>query len=121
VIDQKIDLIIERFIIILENEFNFLNKMFSKECKTINNIRKEAFYEFIKMKINERFAKFNLGISNSFNYDQDLSREVFSWFFHLVSGNIVMISLLIIRKVLHVLISFLSIIKMYYLNILVLA
>ena len=72
----------------MENEFNFLNKIFSKECKTINNIRKEAFYEFIKMKTNERFVKFNLGISNSFDYDQDLSREVFFWFFHLVSGNI---------------------------------
>lgn len=85
---QEIDLIIEGFKAVLENEFNFLDKVFGYDCKAINGVKKEAFYEFIKMRANERIEKLELGISNPFPYDVELSREVSSWFFPLASGNV---------------------------------
>lgn len=84
---EDIENIKNGFRAILENEFSFLDNVFG-DCESINGIRKEAFYEFIKMRANERFNALSLDTDNPFIYDSKLSREVSDWFLPMAGGNI---------------------------------
>lgn len=84
---EEISLIIEGFNQVLQNEFTFLNNVFGN-LTHINNLPKEAFFEFLKYRYNNRLE--NLGISPKYflDYNKELSFQISSWFEPMTNGNI---------------------------------
>lgn len=81
-------IIVEGFKAVLNNELKFLDNVFGKDCKGINGVSKESFFEFLKMKTHDRFKNLDLPVKNPFKYNEVLSREVSEWFLPMSKGNV---------------------------------
>jgi ribonucleoside-diphosphate reductase beta chain len=84
---EEIDLIIEGFNSVLSNELSFLDNVFGS-LTSINNIPKEAFYNFLKQRYNDRLNNLGLSPIHFIDYDSSLSFQVSSWFDPMSKGNV---------------------------------